>query len=208
MSFFIPADESKKARALPPDTGYYAVTIAKIEKEAKMDKKQNFRFRCFLRFENSAETSVWFSLPFDEEGNYAPGVQALSELDRDKKIAGMVGALKEICYSVGWTDEYMDENGISSEHLVGSTAHIAWLGRPDDVPEGKKAYGDVDAFITKDQYDDFVAKGMMPADNRQFPWRASETRATTSSSEAGGRKIPAPPSKGGARKIPAPPTRD
>ncbi len=92
----------------------------------------------------------------------------------------------------------MAENGLSTDHLVGRTSYIAWLGRPEDTPKGTKAYGEVKSFINKDAFDAYEAKGAKPDDTRQFPWR----RETASASPANTKAMPAPPKRAG---FPPPP---
>jgi len=209
--YIIPAEHAAMAGNFPPGTGYECVEITEFKDTGKLDKKGNSRYEVSLRFDNGGSTKVFGSLPYDEEGNLLPAVAAMSKKDQDAKIMGMVSAVKAICYSAGFTDEYMGENGVATDHLVGRSAYIAWLGRPDDTPQGVKAYGDVKDFITKAQYDKHIAAGDVPEDNRTFAWRdggnatSSGGPTNPTNGAAASAPLPPPPPTGGARRGPLPP---
>lgn len=207
MPFYIPAEvaEQVNAGALPPGTGYYEVEITKFEDRGVKDRQGNFSYFIHLQFPDGSSTREIGSCPFDSDGNMAPALEAMDEDTRKKKIGGMVAALKRVAYSAGITDEYMAENGLNTDHLVGRKAYIAWLGRPDDVPQGKKVYGEVKAFIEKGAYDLHMEKGAVPEDTRDFPWRRGQAQAQPRGGSGGGeRKMAPPPKRGGF----PPPPRD
>ena len=206
MSFYIPAETCKTVRTggLPPGTGYYAVEITQFEDRGVLDRQGNYSYFIHLRFPDGGTTKEIGSLPFNSEGELAPALQAMDEQTRNKKIGGMVGALKRVALSTGITNEYMSENGLSTEHLVGRTGYIAWLGRPNDVPEGLRVYGELQDWLQKDRFDKLVAEGKQPVDNRQFHWRKGNNAP---SNGAYGAKMPAPPATRGNDKLPPPPTR-
>lgn len=192
MGFYIPAEEAKKASAFPPGTGYHEVTIIALTPQDKRDKKGNNSYRCQFAFDNGARSNVFGSLPFEPDGSFVPAVAQLSQADRDKKVKGMVGALKEIFLSAGITEDYIEAEGMDTDHLEGRKAYIGWLGRPEDAPEGVKAYGDVDSWISKENFERYVAAGKVPEDNRQYPWRASDSTGSARAKSADD-NLPAPP---------------
>ena len=202
MSFFIPAETAASVGTgnLPPGTGYYPVEVVEFEDRGVLDRQGNFSYFIHIKFPNGAITREIGSCPFDSEGNMAPSLQAMDETTRNKKINGMVAAIKRVALSSGITEDYMAENGLSTQHLVGRTAHIAWLGRPDDVPQGQRVYGEVKSFLSKDQFDSHESKGDKPEDTRQFAWR----RQSKVSAPAAAKMPPPPPSNG---KFPPPPSR-
>lgn len=205
MSFFIPPEvaQSVSAGALPPGTGYYEVEVTKFEDRGVRDRQGNYSYFIHLQFPDGSTTREIGSCPFDSDGVMAAALEALDEDTRKKKIGGMVAALKRVFYSSGIDDEYMNEHGMNTDHLIGRKAYIAWLGRPDDVPQGKKVYGEVKAFINKDAYDGYMAKGEQPKDTRQFPWRRGQSQGQQSGGDGGGaRKMAPPPKRGG---FPPPP---
>ncbi len=204
MGFYIPAETAAAVGTgnLPPGTGYYAVEITKFEDRGVLDRQGNFSYFIHLKFEDGATTREIGSCPFDAEGNMAPALAAMDEDTRNKKIGGMVAALKRVALSSGITEDYMAESGLNTDHLVGRTAYIAWLGRPEDTPKGTKAYGEVKAFISKDLFDNYQAKGEKPEDTRQFPWRRAAASQGSSTGSGGGSKMPPPPPRGG---FPPPP---
>ena len=202
MSFFIPAETAASVGTgnLPPGTGYYAVEIVEFEDRGVLDRQGNFSYFVHIKFPNGAITREIGSCPFDSDGNMAPALQAMDEQTRNKKISGMVAAIKRVALSSGITEDYMAENGLNTEHLVGRTAYIAWLGRPDDVPAGQRVYGEVKYFINKDQFDRHEEKGDTPEDTRQFGWR----RNSKVTAPAMAKMPPPPPSNS---KFPPPPAK-
>lgn len=205
MSFFIPAETAKSVGTgnLPPDTGYYAVEITQFEDRGVLDRQGNFSYFIHLKFPNGSTTREIGSCPFDSEGNMAPALQAMDEQSRNKKIGGMVAALKRVALSSGITEDYMAENGLNTEHLVGRTAYIEWLGRPKDTPQGVRAYGETKSFINQDVYEKATAEGKLPEDNRQFAWRRNTGGSSSSANAGGGAKMPPPPPRAGG--FPPPP---
>ncbi len=201
MSFYIPAEVTKAVNtgSLPPGTGYYAVEITKFEDRGVLDRQGNFSYFIHLKFPDGATTREIGSCPFNADGEMAPALAQMSEDARNGKIAGMVGALKRVALSSGITEDYLAENGLNTDHLVSRTAYIAWLGRPEDTPKGTKAYGEVKAFIGKEAFDAYEAKGDKPEDTRQFPWRRE---ASASVSPSNTKAMPAPPKRAG---FPPPP---
>lgn len=206
MSFYIPAEVAEKvnAGALPPGTGYYAVKITKFEDRGVKDRQGNYSYFIHLQFPDGSTTREIGSCPFNADGEMAPALTQMDEDTRNKKIGGMVAALKRVAYSAGITDEYMAEHGLNTDHLVDRTAYIAWLGRPDDVPQGAKVYGEVKAFIEKEAFDAYEAKGEVPSDTRDFPWRRGQARGQQGGDHGGSgeRKMAPPPKRGG---FPPPP---
>jgi len=196
MSFFIPAETAASVGTgnLPPDTGYYAVEITQFEDRGVLDRQGNFSYFIHLKFPNGATTREIGSCPFDGEGNMAPALQAMDEQSRNKKIGGMVAALKRVALSSGITEDYMAENGLNTEHLVGRTAYIAWLGRPKDTPQGVRAYGETKSFISHDEYEKATSEGKAPEDTRQFAWRRN-TGNSAAANKSGGTKMPPPPQR-------------
>ena len=202
MSFFIPAETAASVGTgnLPPSTGYYPVEVVEFEDRGVLDRQGNYSYFIHIKFPNGAVTREIGSCPFDSEGNMAPALQAMDEQTRSKKISGMVAAIKRVALSSGITEDYMAENGLSTQHLVGRTAYIAWLGRPDDVPAGQRVYGEVKSFINKDEFEKHDASGDTPEDTRQFAWR----RASKVNAPAATKMPPPPPTNG---KFPPPPAR-
>jgi hypothetical protein len=214
MAFYIPAETAAAVSAggFPPGTGRYPVKITKFEDRGVLDGKGNFSYFIHMAFADGSTNKEIGSCPFDAGGNLAPALAALSEEDRNKKINGMVGALKRVAISAGITEDYMAENGLNTEHLEERTAYIEWLGRPDDVPTGVKAYGEVRAFITKEAYDAAEEKGIELKDTRTFPWRRGPAGAGAGAGAGGGAAKPAgaklpPPPPSGRAKLPPPPVR-
>jgi hypothetical protein len=205
----IPAEYASKVGALPPDeTSYQSIMFAKYENTGKLDSKGNFSYKLTLQFDNGATQFVFGSSPFNEDGEMAHYLTEMSEIDRNKKLFGLISRMRDILRSAGISDEYMDEYGIDLQWLTddgaGSprTGYIAWLARPKDVPQGQRAYGDVSAFITKAEYDKNVADGKAPVDSRQFSWRQSNNSAAP----AGAAAPPPPPTRGAAPPPPSRPT--
>lgn len=214
MAFFIPAETvvSVSIGGFPPSTGYFPVTITKFEDRGTKDKQGNYSYFIHLQFPDGSTTREIGSCPFDSDGKLAASLAAMGEDDRKKKINGMVGALKRVALSSGLTADYMAENGLATEYLEGRTAYIAWLGRPADVPAGQKVYGEVQNFITEEAFAAFEAKGTLPTDPRQFPWRRGTGQSsgggnTAAPANAAGAKLPPPPTSAGRAKLPPPPTR-
>ena len=125
--FYIPADTCKSVGAgnLPPGTGYYAVEIVQFEDRGVLDKQGNYSYFIHMKFDNGSTIRQIGSVPFDSDGELAPALRAMDEDTRNKKIGGMVAALKRVAISSGITEDYMAENGLPTEHLVGRTAEVA-----------------------------------------------------------------------------------
>lgn len=207
MSFYIPAEDASKVGALPPGTGRYEVIIDDVVAEDKTDRNGCWRYRVDVRFENGGRGRAWFGSPCDEDGNFSRQLLAMDEQTRSSKVNGYIAAIKDICYSAGLSDEYMNEHGISSDHLPGRTAYIEWLGRPEDTPKGTKAYGDIGTWLTKDVFDRREERGDEVKDNRTFAWRAnSGSGGSDATSSENKRELPPPPGKKGG-KLPPPPGR-
>lgn len=207
MSFFVPAKAAQAANAFPPDTGRYPVTILGFESQNRTDRNGCPRYAAKIKFPNGGTASVFCGVPFDESGDLVPALAALDATTQANKVNFYVGQIKEIAYSAGFTDEYMNENGIPSDHLVGRTAHIEWLGRPNDVPKGVKAYGDVKAFLTPEQFTAATTSGQPVVDERTFAWRQTTEKAPSAGSKVeNGRDLPPPPARS-SKKLPPPPAR-
>ena len=213
MSFYIPAAvaASVNAGGFPPGTGYYPVEVTQVEDRGVTDKQGNYSYFIHLKFLDGSTTRSIGSCPFNAEGELAPALAAMDKVTQDKKVGGMVGALKRVAVSCGITEEYMAENGLSTVHLVGRTAYIEWLGRPEDTPKGVKAYGDIKNFINKDVYEKYTEAGAKPEDTRQFPWRRNAgvnnpSGGASHTANNAGSALPPPPPAGRA-KLPPPPQR-
>lgn len=203
MAFRIPKTimSSVSANAPLPGTGYYKVTITKLEDRGKLDRQGNYSYFIHVRFENGATTREIFSMPFDENGELAPALRAMDEEVRNRKIGGMVSNFKMVAKSAGITDEHMNDNDFESDWLEGRDAYIAWLGRPTDTPQGVRAYGAVKAWLLKEDAEKKIADGEILQDTRNFPWRTqqqstgpSNGMSSTPSARPSGRpSLPPPP---------------
>lgn len=204
MKFHVPAAAAEAATAFPPETGRYPVTLLEFEDNGKTDRNGVPRPALVFKFPNGATARAFLSVPFDDDGNVVPSLAAMDDKTRNNKLNFYVEQIKEVAYSAGFDDAYMNEHGIPSEFMLGKTAYVEWLGRPDDVPQGIKAYGDLKGWLTPAEYEQKKSDPL--EDPRTFAWRTSTAPVTNGGSASGGRELPPPPPKGN-KKLPPPPSR-
>ena len=150
MSFMIPGDvmTSVAARgAGAPDTGYYKAKVAAIKPHPTRKTSR----RIELDFETGFQTHGWLNSPYDAQGNLLPGLT-------EQQIKGMVGAIKAVFLSAGYTNEQMAE-GVTQEWLIGREVYVEWHNGKDLGSQ----YGEIDGDLTPERYEQYMEQGKKPA---------------------------------------------
>lgn len=150
MSFMIPGEmitavAAKGAGA--PETGYYKAKVASIKPHPT---RQTSR-RIELSFETGFQTHGWLNSPYDAQGNLVPGMT-------ENQIKGMVGAIKALFLSAGYTNEQMAQ-GVTQEWLIGREVYLEWHNGKDLGSQ----YGEIDSYLTPERYAQYMEQGKKPA---------------------------------------------
>lgn len=150
MSFMIPGDvmTSVAARgAGAPDTGYYKAKVAGIKPHPTRKTSR----RIELDFETGFQTHGWLNSPYDAQGNLLPGLT-------EQQVKGMVGAIKAVFLSAGYTNEQMAQ-GVTQEWLIGREVYVEWHNGRDLGSQ----YGEIDSYLTPERYEQYMEQGKKPA---------------------------------------------
>lgn len=190
MSFMIPGDvmTSVAARgAGAPETDYYAAKIVSIKPHPTRKTSR----RVELSFETGFQTHDWMNSPYDAQGNLLPGLS-------EQQVKGMVGAIKAVFLSAGYSNEQMAQ-GVTQEWLVGRDVYVEWHNGKDLGSQ----YGEIDSYLTTERFEKYKEEGKKPAivSNNEVaaapsaPAQAPSGGAFLSSpSDAGALKLPPVPS--------------
>ena len=149
-TFMIPGDVITSVASLgasAPETGYYKAKVTGMVKHPTRATSRKLE----LVLENGFSTFSWLNSPYDENGNLQPGLQ-------DRQVRGMVGAIKSVFESAGFTNDQMKE-GVTDEWLVGKEVHLEWHSAKDLGAQ----YGEIAGFIRPGTFKGFKAEGTKPA---------------------------------------------
>ena len=172
--------------ASAPETGYYKARVTGIIKHPTRATSRKME----ILVENGFATFSWLNSPYDESGNLQPGLQ-------DRQVRGMLGAIKSVFESAGYTNDQMAQ-GVTDEWLVGKDVYLEWHSAKDLGAQ----YGEIAGYLRPATFEGFKASGTKPAIAQ------SNTPAATPAAAAPRAAAPAPvaaPVPGGI-SLPPPPS--
>ena len=149
-TFMIPGDVITSVASLgasAPETGYYKAKVTGMVKHPTRPTSRKLEYV----LENGFSTFYWLNSPYDENGNLQPGLQ-------DRQVRGMVGAIKSVFESAGFTNDQMAQ-GVTDEWLIGKEVYLEWHSAKDLGAQ----YGETQGFLRPGTYKQYMTDGAKPA---------------------------------------------
>lgn len=149
-TFMIPGDAITSVSSLgasAPETGYYKAKVTGVVKHPTRATSRKME----ILVENGFSTFSWLNSPYDENGNLQPGLQ-------DRQVRGMLGAIKSVFESAGYTNDQMAQ-GVTDEWLVGKDVYLEWHSAKDLGAQ----YGEIAGYLRPATFEGFKASGTKPA---------------------------------------------
>lgn len=142
--------------AAPPEAGFYAVTISKIETNSK-DKPGTRRFH--VQFENGFRMFEFIHLAYDESGNVLPGLA-------ENQIKGRLAALRTILESLGYSSSDIEGAGEINDAWFIADQNGGRKGYVEFTPGQRGvqgSYSNIEGWMTKTAFEARKVAGVKKA---------------------------------------------